>query len=210
MTMKNDAKFEIELTCLFKIDIRNLTNFDPSTLKISKICTLMGRSWPKYIMFQLKRYRGVMFDCTQDWYKVWRKTGLCFQKLTWGIWQIFTRALESLQIGTLMASLCLKLKMYELKIYRGVMCHDNEEWCKIWRGIDLSVQNWHEEFDEFWPEHSKISKICTLMGCFWPKYIMFELKKVQRSYVWWHWRLMQNLKENWLVLSKNFRLQAEK
>ena len=36
MTMKNDAKFEIELTCLFKIDIRNLTNFDPSTQKISK------------------------------------------------------------------------------------------------------------------------------------------------------------------------------
>ena len=76
-----------------------------------------------------------------------------------------------------MAAFCLKLKMYELKIYRGVMCHDNEEWCKIWRGIDLSVQNWHEEFDKFWPEHSKISKICTLMDCFWPKYIMFELKK---------------------------------
>ena len=36
----------------------------------------------------------------------------------------------------------------------------------------------------------------------WPKYIMFELRKVQRSYVWWHWRLMQNLKEKWLVLSK--------
>ena len=29
---------------------------------------------------------------------------------------------------------------------------------------------------------------------------MFELKIVQRSYAWWHWRLMQNLKENWLVL----------
>ena len=57
------------------------------------------------------------------------------------------------------------------------MCHDNEEWCKIWRGIDLSFQNWHEEFDEFWPEHSKLLKICTLMGCLWPKYIMFELKK---------------------------------
>ena len=67
--------------------------------------------------------------------------------------------------------------MYELKIYRGVMCHDNEEWCKNWRGIDLSVQNWYEEFDEFWPEHSKISKICTLMGFFSTKYIMFELKK---------------------------------
>ena len=93
--------------------------------------------------------------------------------MTWGIWQIFTRALRSLQIRTLMASFCLKLKIYELKIYRGVLCHGNEELCKIWRGTDLSVQNWHEEFDEFWPEHSKITKICTLMGCIWPKYIMF-------------------------------------
>ena len=82
------------------------------------------------------------------------------------------------------------------------MSHDNEKWWKIWRGLDFPVQNWYDEFDEFWPEHSKISKICTLMGCFWPKDIMFELKKVQRSYVWLHWRLMQNLKENWLVLSK--------
>ena len=28
--------------------------------------------------------------------------------------------------------LCPKLKIYELKIYRGVICHDNEEWCKNW------------------------------------------------------------------------------
>ena len=118
-----------------------------------------------------------MFNWTQDWYKVWKKTGLRFQKLTWGIWQNFTRALESLQIGTLMAYFCLKLKMYELKNCRGVMCHDNGEWCKIWRRTDLSVQNWHEEFDEFWPKPSKISKICTLMGFFWTKYIMFEVKK---------------------------------
>ena len=33
MTMKNDAKFEEELTCQFKIDMKNLTNFDPSTRK---------------------------------------------------------------------------------------------------------------------------------------------------------------------------------
>ena len=92
--------------------------------------------------------------------------------------------------------------MHEVKIYRGVMCHDNKEWCKIWKGLDLSVQNWHEEFDVFWPEHLKISKLCTLMGYFWLKYIMFELKKVQESYVLLHWKLMQNLKENWLVLSK--------
>ena len=67
--------------------------------------------------------------------------------------------------------------MYELKSYREILYHDNEEWCKTWRGIHLLVQNWHEKFDEVWPEHSKISKICTLMGFFWTTYIMFELKK---------------------------------
>ena len=33
MTIKNDAKFEEEWTCRFKIYMRNLTNFDPSTVK---------------------------------------------------------------------------------------------------------------------------------------------------------------------------------
>ena len=36
MRMKNDAKFEEDLTCQFKIDMRNLTNFDPSTRKSQK------------------------------------------------------------------------------------------------------------------------------------------------------------------------------
>ena len=36
MTMKNDTKFAEELTCQFKIDLRNLTNFDPSTQKSQK------------------------------------------------------------------------------------------------------------------------------------------------------------------------------
>ena len=34
--MKNNAKFEEDLTCQFKIDISNLTNFDPSTQKSQK------------------------------------------------------------------------------------------------------------------------------------------------------------------------------
>ena len=36
MTMKNDAKLEEELTCGFKIDMRALMNFDPSTRKSQK------------------------------------------------------------------------------------------------------------------------------------------------------------------------------
>ena len=98
------------MTCCFKIDIRNLTNFDTpdfglSTWK-SEICTLIGSFWTKYIMFGLRNYRGVMF-------------------------------------------------------------HETEEWCKIWRKIDLRFGKWHEEFGKFLPEHSKVSKL----GLRWDPFI---------------------------------------
>ena len=40
---------------------------------------------------------------------------------------MFARALERVKIDTLMESFCPKQKMYEFKIYRGVMDNDNEE-----------------------------------------------------------------------------------
>ena len=36
MKMKNDAKIEEELTCHFKIDMRNFKNFDSDTRKSKK------------------------------------------------------------------------------------------------------------------------------------------------------------------------------
>ena len=103
-----------------------------------------------------------------------KENWLLLSKVTWGILEIFTR---DLKVSKLMGFSCPKLKMHELKIYWGVMCHENEEWCQNWRGIDFLVQNCHEQFDEFWFKHSEIAKICTLMGCLWPKYIVFDLKK---------------------------------
>ena len=80
MTMTNDAKFEKELTCPFKTDERNLTNFDRSNQKSQKFQLLMGCFWPKCIMFDLRKYREVVFDITQDWNKIWRKNDFYFQK----------------------------------------------------------------------------------------------------------------------------------
>ena len=40
--MKNDTKIEEELTCGFKIDMRNFTNFYPSTQKSKKYNSLIG------------------------------------------------------------------------------------------------------------------------------------------------------------------------
>ena len=47
--------------------------------------------------------------------------------MTGGIALIFTRALESFKIGTLMGYFYPKKKMYGLKIYRVVMRHENEK-----------------------------------------------------------------------------------
>ena len=80
MTMKNHAKIEEELTSQFKIGMSNLTNFDSSTQKSQKFALLKGCLWPKYTMFYLKRYNGVIFDSTEYWSKIWRKTDFCFQK----------------------------------------------------------------------------------------------------------------------------------
>ena len=41
ITLKNDEKFEDEMTCGLKNDMRNLSNVDP-TLGSLKICSLMG------------------------------------------------------------------------------------------------------------------------------------------------------------------------
>ena len=67
--------------------------------------------------------------------------------------------------------------MYKLKIYRGDMCHDNEEWYINWIGTGLSFLNWHEELHKFGPEHSKQF---VLIGSLWPKYIMFELQSTEK------------------------------
>ena len=73
MTMKNDTKIEEKLTCRFKIEIRNFTNFDPSTRKSKKNFVLIGSLWPKYISFELQNYRGVIFHDTEELCTFWRK-----------------------------------------------------------------------------------------------------------------------------------------
>ena len=79
----------------FKND-KNLVIFDLSTSKSPKLAlpfTPIVQSinvWPK-------KYSGVIFHDTEGWCKIWRKIDLWIAKLTWGIWQILTWALESLK-----------------------------------------------------------------------------------------------------------------
>ena len=95
MTLKSDAKFEEKLTLSSKnMILKSGTNFEDflfqkwqkfgefssEHLKIKKNCTLIGPFCAKYITFDLKKYRGYIFQDTEDSCKIWRKTDLWFGK----------------------------------------------------------------------------------------------------------------------------------
>ena len=150
MAIKNDTKIEEELSCRFKIDLRNLMIFGPSTWKnFQKTKNL--KNFHFNVLFLSKLYI-VWAKTVQRSYLSWQWRGiqnlernrLVVSKLAWGIWWILTWALESLK-------------------------------------------NFH--FNAL-----LLSKV----------YIIWA-KKLQRSYLSWHWRVMQNLKKNWLVVSKMTR-----
>ena len=73
--------------------------------------------------------------------------------------------------------------MQKLKKNRFVVSKITKIWWILIRAFK-SLQNLH--FD--WPLSCKVCNV-------WPK-------KVQRSYLSWHWIVMQNLKKNWLVVWK--------
>ena len=63
MTLKSDAKFEEKLALGSKNDMSNLVTSHPTTQK-SKNFTSMGYFCPKYMSFELKKYRGLIFHDT--------------------------------------------------------------------------------------------------------------------------------------------------
>ena len=60
MAMNIDATFEGKLTCIFKIDIRNLAHFQQSMFESLKLGTLIAFFYPNWKMYELKIYRGVL------------------------------------------------------------------------------------------------------------------------------------------------------
>ena len=60
MTLKSDANIKEKLTGCFKYDMWNLVTFHP-TIQKSKNLFSMGYFCPKYMRFDLKKYRGVVF-----------------------------------------------------------------------------------------------------------------------------------------------------
>ena len=81
-----------------------------------------------------------------------------------------------------------------------------------WEITLLYFFSWN--FRLFWQkEHIKVPnfRLSTSPNVYLDRLLLMKVhkisdKKVQRSCVSWHWRLMQNLKKNWFVVSKLTRM----
>ena len=171
----------------------------------------MGSYWGKYILFELKKYRAITFYETEEGYKTWSGIYLLFQNWHKKFDKLWPERSKVSKIFTLMGSLWAKYIFFELKRYSRVIFHETKKGCKIWRGIDTRFKNWHKEFDKFWPEHSKVSKISTLMGSLSAKYILFELRKC-RGVIFQEteggckiWRGINLLFQNWRISESTFK-----
>ena len=113
----------------------------------------------------------------------------------------FDQGTRNLKKFTLMGCFWPKCIMFDLKKYRGVMFDGTEDWCKIWREMNVFFQKWHEKFGKFSTNHSKVSKL----RLWWDPFIQirkFVSLNFQEMYELWQYRMMQTLKRNGLVSSK--------
>ena len=120
----------VEWSCVAVIPTTPLVHFHPTTQK-SKNFTSMSYFCPKYLRFELQKYRRVIFHDTEQWCKIWINPDLVVSKMTWRIGWTFIRALKSLKNCTLMSSFCKKHIFFQLKKFIGIMCRDTEGWCEI-------------------------------------------------------------------------------
>ena len=132
----------------FKNHMRNLDNFRQA-VENPKSWNSMGYICLKTTFLHLKHYLQIYLTLlsTDLWFGKWHEEYGNFSP-------------EHLKVSKLrfwLDPLIQSWKSMSLKS-RGVICHDNEEWRKIWRGIDLSFQSWHEEFDNFDPSTWKSQK----------------------------------------------------
>ena len=93
-------------------------NFDPSTQKSQKLnfngllLTKMYNVWVKKAQRNYVWWHWILMQNLK------KKSLILFPKITWGIWQIFTRAPESLKIGNLIGSFIQSRKCISLKLTR--------------------------------------------------------------------------------------------
>ena len=134
MTLKGDAIFKEKLTGGLKNDTKNLVNFHASNWKFENL-HFDGLLWLEAYKVLAKKIQKSYLSLHWRMIQTLKKNGLFIRKMTWGIWWVLTRAVESLKICTFIGYFCQKYVMLELKKCRGVV-----SW-KITYGLKNNIRN---------------------------------------------------------------------
>ena len=98
--LKKNWFFVSKMTKIWWILIRALKSLKNLHFDWSFLCKVRN-VWPKKVQRSyISWHRRVMLYLKKKWLAVW--------KMTWGIWQIFIRTLESVKISIFMGSFCPK------------------------------------------------------------------------------------------------------
>ena len=141
-------------------------------LKVSKIFTLMASLRANYILFELKKYRGVIFHETEERYKIWRGIDSSFQNWHKEFDKIWPEHSKVSKNFILMGSYWAKYIFSELKKNRGIIFHETEEDTKFGEGstcrFKIGIRNLTKfDLSKFSPEHLKVSKL----GFWWDPFV---------------------------------------
>ena len=139
MTLRSDAKFEEKVTCGSENDMRNLVNFIASS----------GTS--ENLHFDVLLLSKVYYV----WAKKVQVTGPVLVVKAYSICS-FSKYFQILCVfAQIFKYFALFLKNRTLSLLsrigpRRVMCHNTEEWFKIWIRIELCFGKWHEDSENHW------------------------------------------------------------
>ena len=120
-------------------------------------------------------------------------------KLAWGIWWTLIKALKNLKICNLMGSFCSKCNASARKFQRNCVMTlkaDGKLKWKLTRGL--------KNDKVFSCEQLKVWRF-PLNGFLLSKAYKVLFEKVQKSYLSWHWRVIQTLNKNSFFVWKKIR-----
>ena len=109
---------------------------------------------------------------------------------------------ESLKIGALIESFCPTYTKTETKNYWGVISHETEEWCQVWRKLILDSKNDMGNFVNFNASSSKSDNLHFGVLLLSIAYKVSD-KNVQKNYHSWHWKKDPNFEEKLTFYLKN-------
>ena len=168
--------------------------------KVSKTCTFICSYCANYLIFDLKKYGGAIFHDTEERCKILRKTDFWFEKwheeygefspehlkvskfgLWWDAWIQSRRTMNYLQRSHV---------SWQWRMMQNL----NRNW------LVTSKLTWRIRQILTWALESlkKFSLIRLLLN----KVYIFLAKKVQGSYLSWHWKGIQKLERKRLVIWK--------